>query len=428
MSSRLVNVAEDAELRLVSLLGEHSPSLDVPQCEACIQAGQAAELLKIILADKGSVPALVTQVPDTEEAAGSFALLVALIGSSGNEAGVSATGLGNAVMKAGDSTEALCARKLRLLAVLYNLREPILDKVQILQMMITVAGYFPSSFLRAQDPLGNLLLAEDESEELAEKGGSADRLALTPSVPRIVQLLDSWQIDAEQRFSLYQAIVAAFKDSAPVRKQRFLLLSIECSSSNKGAVATAAKEAAIGAIRDPISLFPHQRNILNSPSIGAVAKSEPLLFELLKIFQEGKLSDYEAFLKAKGGESGVLGKWNLDATICRQHMRILSLCSLASEHEEIPYDSIAETLQIDSSSTREVEAQVIAAVNSGLLQAKIDQLSKNVLVERCVVRKFDMPQWMILQERLKAWKTNVGSILSALEEAQASASSTTTAT
>jgi len=437
LSSRLVNVAEDAELRLVSLLGEHSSGLNVAQCEACISNGDAVQLLQLILSDKESIPALVTQVQDVEEAVGSFTLLVALISSAYNDQDTAATqaavaALGKSVVQAGGATEAACSRKLRLLAVIYNLRAPVMDKVGILRQMVTVAGNFPLVFLRARDPLGNLLVTEDEAEDdgATESSGSGstvpNRLALQPSNPRIVQLLDSWQIGAEHRFALYQAIVQAFPSSDKC-KQRFLLLMVECPSKNKADVASTAKEAATGAIRDPISLFAHQRNILNAPSISALAKSEPVLFGLLKVFQDGKISDYDAFLQANGGQDKVLGQFNLDPALCRRNMQILSLCSLASEHEEIPYQNIAETLQIDASnSTKQVEAQVIAAVNSGLLQAKMDQLSQKVLVERCVVRKFDVPQWKALQQRLQSWKDNLGSIITAYEEAQSSAAAAAT--
>lgn len=422
LSSRLVNVAEDAELRLVSLLGEYSSGLNVSQCETCISNGDAAQLLQLILSDKESVPALVTEVNDLEEAVGSFTLLVALISSAYNDQDTAATqvavaALGNSIAQAGDSSEASCSRKLRLLAVLYNLRAPFMDKVGILKQIITVGSSFPDVFLRPQDPVGSLLVTNEDG------AGSSNYVALQPPTPKVVQLLDSWQIEPEHRFSLYQAIKDAFPES-DTRKQRFLLLSIECQPKNKNALSNAAKEAAIGAIRDPISLFPQQRNILNIPSIVALEKSDSVLFGLLKTFHEGKLSDYDAFLKANGGESKVLGQFQLSPEICRRNMQILSLCSLASEHEEIPYQSIADTLQIDGSDTKAVEAHVIAAVNSGLLQAKMDQLSQKVLVERCVVRKFDNPQWKALQDRLKAWKENVGSIITALEDAQTSAPAT----
>ena len=92
-------------------------------------------------------------------------------------------------------------------------------------------------------------------------------------------------------------------------------------------------------------------------------------------------------------------------------MRILSLCSLAAEHEEIPYSVVAETLQLTESG--DVEKWVIAAVSSGLVSAKMDQLQEKVMVERSVVRKFDMEQWKALQSRLHLWKQNVGGILEA---------------
>lgn len=96
-------------------------------------------------------------------------------------------------------------------------------------------------------------------------------------------------------------------------------------------------------------------------------------------------------------------------------MRLLSLCSLATEHEEIPYDAIASTLQVDESV---VENWVIDAVSSGLLSAKMDQLQNVVMVERCVVRRFGIEQWKILQERLNVWKKNVKGVLEGLKQSQ----------
>ena len=94
-------------------------------------------------------------------------------------------------------------------------------------------------------------------------------------------------------------------------------------------------------------------------------------------------------------------------------MRILSLCSIAADHEEIPYSVVASTLQTP---LEEVEAWVIAAVSSGLLAAKIDQLQAKVIVERCLIRRFEMSQWTSLQSRLNTWKHNVEGILMAYHE------------
>ena len=136
------------------------------------------------------------------------------------------------------------------------------------------------------------------------------------------------------------------------------------------------------------------------------------LFALLKVFQEGKLEDYHSYIKSNSGES-ILSQWWLSPEDCSRHMRILSLCSLAAEHEEIPYVVVADTLQTDAG---EVEKWVIDAVSSGLLSAKMDQLQQKVMVERSVVRKFDMEQWKALQSRLHLWKRNVGGILEAYKQ------------
>ncbi len=97
-------------------------------------------------------------------------------------------------------------------------------------------------------------------------------------------------------------------------------------------------------------------------------------------------------------------------------MRLLSLCSLATEHEEIPYDAIASTLKVDAA---DVESWVIEAVGSGLLSAKMDQLQKVVLVERCAVRRFGIEQWKVLQKRIDVWKKNVKDVLEGLKSSQA---------
>lgn len=128
------------------------------------------------------------------------------------------------------------------------------------------------------------------------------------------------------------------------------------------------------------------------------------------------MEDYNAFAKENGGEEALLAPWGLSAEQCQRYMRILSLCSLAAEHEEIPYPIVAQTLQLPSED--QVESWVIAAASTGLVAAKMDQLQRKIIVERSVVRRFDMEQWKVLQARLNVWKENVGAILQAFKQSQ----------
>ena len=157
--------------------------------------------------------------------------------------------------------------------------------------------------------------------------------------------------------------------------------------------------------------------MLDTPAIKALANHATELYGLLEVFQEGNLEDYRTF----PNKDAVLAKYGLNEEECTRHMRILSLCSLAAETEEVPYDVVAKTLDV---SPDDVESWVIAAVSSGLLSAKMDQIQQKIMVERSVVRKFDMDQWKALQSQLHLWKSNLKGILDALHQADVAATVT----
>lgn len=144
----------------------------------------------------------------------------------------------------------------------------------------------------------------------------------------------------------------------------------------------------------------------------SIIETKPLLL-LLEIFANGKLEDYDRF--AATYES-IFDKYGLSKQECIRHMRLLSLCSLASEHEEIPYAAIASSLTIEPD---EVEKWVVDAVSSGLISAKMDQLQRVVMVERCIVRSFGIEQWQALQSKLLSWKKSVKGVLDSLRQSQA---------
>lgn len=399
VSSTLVNVAEDAELRLVSLLGADAGQKFQDTCTNCITGGDAEKLVNTVASSDAAMKSFLEL--EAEEAIAAISLLATLL-QKADKSLVGSSTLVDAIMGLpGDDLETT-ERKLSLLSVLYNMLP---EKCSLLNRMIELAGTHAAQLLQPETALGQLLSSRDKGFAGA-------------STPRIVTLLDSWEHATGDRRMLYSTICKVVP-ATDIRKQRFLLLLVETyddGSRMDPAGLAVAKDAAIGAIRDPVSLFHEQRNLLSRPAIQALAKNNADLLGLLKVFQEGKLTDYETFFAGKD-EAKVLSQWGLDATACQRYMRILSLASLAAEHEEIPYAVIAETLKLPGGTT-EVETWVIAAVNSGLLQAKMDQLAQKVMVERCVVRQFDMEQWKDLQGRLSSWKKHVGGMLDALKQSQ----------
>jgi hypothetical protein len=390
-SSALVNVVDGAELCLVTLLNESAAAGSirntfVRDCEACIAHSDASQLLKTIVSEQGAIAALVSL---DDEAVSAISLLAACLDRvEGNNAAI-LNELADSIVSISSSNGA-AAKGVSLLATLYNMRSDPTEKVGLLVKMIRLAV---SS--------GDVL--EVESSVLGKW--------MEPT--QLSTMLDEWKVEPAGRRDLYQA-AAEGSQKSPSAKQQFTLLQVESYSKSDvdASGLQAAKQAAIGAIRDPVSLFAQQRKILSLPAVQALEKSDAPLFALLKVFQEGNLEDYNSYIKSNGGDA-VLAQWQLSAEDCARNMRILSLCSLAANNEEIPYATVAKSLQTDAG---DVEKWVIAAVSSGLLSAKMDQLEQKVMVERSVVRKFDMEQWKALQSRLHLWKQNVGGILEAYKQ------------
>lgn len=393
-SSALVNVVDGAELCLVRLLAESStpgtirPGF-VQDCETCIAHSDATRLIQTIVSEQGAIAALVSL---DDEAVSAISLLAACLDrvETPNSANLLIQ-LADSIIAISAASSATAAKAISLLAILYNMRSNPAQKVVLLVKMIRLA---------ATDQEG-LLVPEN-----SVLGKWMDPVQFT-------KMLDEWKIASSGRRELFQAAADGSQNSSNAKQQFTLLLVETYSNADIDALGLeAARQAAIGAIRDPVSLFVQQRKILSLPAVQALETSDASLFALLKVIQEGKLEDYHSYIQSNGGDS-VLAQWGLSSEDCSRHMRILSLCSLAAEHEEIPYTVVADTLQTDAG---DVEKWVISAVSSGLLLAKMDQLEQKVMVERSVVRKFDMEQWKALQSRLHLWKKNVGGILEAYKQ------------
>lgn len=63
---------------------------------------------------------------------------------------------------------------------------------------------------------------------------------------------------------------------------------------------------------------------------------------------------------------------------CILKMRLLTLCSLAANSKEIGYAEIAQNLQVQES---EVESWAIKAITAELMDAKMDQLNKVLVIK-----------------------------------------------
>lgn len=419
-SSTLVNVAEHAELRLVRLLSNNNSDFE-STCETCIANADAVGLIRAILQCEAFDNLL--SMEDATSAFSVLACLISRIPSKEDQTTITME-LASAIV---NSADAPWTTRMDMLCSLFNLRPNGSDKCQLLQQIITLAAKEQPSLLEPTTPHSNIT-PDTAGQNKANKSSSVagnSALSETLQPPVLERLVESWGPSTKDQQDLFLLAAHSLAHYPSVR-QSYLLKVLKTSNS-----LDIAKSAAVGAIKDPITLFTEQRNILSLPAIQALSTQPEsrALYELLKIFQEDMLSDFEAFCE-KYGTNKVAELLGGDESIvveqCRTNMRMLSLCSLASEQYyqegEIPYPAIVSSLRIQPG---EVEPWVISAVSSGLLTAKMDQIQQVVLVERSVLRKFGPTQWAMLQNRLHAWKSNVGQVLQNLQQQQQIQSSET---
>lgn len=248
-SSALVNVAEDAELRLVRLLADAAESTRpgfIEDCEACIVHGDAAQLMRTILGEQNAISALISLEEEAVSAVSLLAALLDRVKSTGSSQLVDE--LADSVISSTSIDSAATTKAVSLLATLYNMRSDPEEKVGLLVKMIR--------------------LAASRQPALLEPNASA--LGKWMDKTRLSVMLDEWNVKPTVRRELYRA--AAQGVTSPSTKQQFTLLAVETytASDLDTQGIESAQEAAIGAIRDPVSLFVNQRNILSLPAIQAL--------------------------------------------------------------------------------------------------------------------------------------------------------------
>lgn len=106
-------------------------------------------------------------------------------------------------------------------------------------------------------------------------------------------------------------------------------------------------------------------------------------------------------------------KHDVDADEVATSMKLLQLCSLATEEQEISYATIAKALRVD---VNEVEMWVVECISQGLIEANMDQFKCTLSVSRCVHRSFGPQQWRSIQHKLASLRKNVATILETIKK------------
>lgn len=213
----------------------------------------------------------------------------------------------------------------------------------------------------------------------------------------------AWKLTLQEQKGVYQKLAEATKDYASGElSQQFLVkyLSLWGPKEDLSPSVPQAIEASVTAIQNP-TVFDCDE-LLQLPSVAALATGDAkskAVHRLLQIYSSEKLDAYETFAESN---KELLGSIGLTHEMCVDKLRMLSMASLAAEMGDIPYDRVKSTLKLESD--KEVEAWVIKAHRAGLVQTKMDQLNRRIIVNRTTARVISTTDWSELRKRVDGWK------------------------
>ncbi|RHZ89166.1 hypothetical protein Glove_18g105 [Diversispora epigaea] len=234
-----------------------------------------------------------------------------------------------------------------------------------------------------------------------------------PQLSRLDDWVKEWSITTDQVRELYLTVSDKLKETGEVKRSHdFLLkyLATYTSSDDVSAIKPIVRRAVVEAIQLPEIL--NFESLLELSAIQSLKGDE--YFELLKVFLSGNLKEYKTFVETN---PEVIKKLELQNEDNIRKIRLLTLASLASEHvaHEITYQTIAKALEIEE---EEVEMWTIDVIRANLIEAKINQVRKTILVNRSTYRTFTREQWQQLSGKLDGWKQSLTDILQVIANAK----------
>ncbi|CDF38303.1 Translation initiation factor eIF3, subunit M [Chondrus crispus] len=239
-------------------------------------------------------------------------------------------------------------------------------------------------------------------------------------LPKIDAFMRQWDRDVPEKRLMYKVSYEALRSDH--RMEQAFAFNVKHLELYNGAAEEeflSVEDATIDVIVQAVRLEKLYRfdTLLELDAVkrfGRLQADHKLLFELISIFVRHDLAVFTDF-RAKN--EALLAKYEIDVAVAEKKMRLLTFASLGIDSQDLTYGMIAKALQI---SEDEVEDWVIRAIGSGLVDAKINQLTSSVSIYRSTQRMFTREEWQPLSERINIWKENIGDLLANLRETRQS--------
>jgi len=175
------------------------------------------------------------------------------------------------------------------------------------------------------------------------------------------------------------------------------------------------QEATLQLIKDALQLPSVMQfdDILKLDTVKVFGNSKHPAKELVKlctVFFSGDVNDLRNFNKKEG-------KLFTENDICFQDamskIRLLTLATLVHGKSEILLSDVAQALEEEEEN---VEKWVVKALSENVIDGRIDQLNKKVLVKSAFQRRFEKEEWDFLDSKLDQWINNLECVIKFIGE------------
>mmetsp|Transcript_4804 Transcript_4804/g.8545 ORF Transcript_4804/g.8545 Transcript_4804/m.8545 type:complete len:473 (-) Transcript_4804:428-1846(-) len=230
----------------------------------------------------------------------------------------------------------------------------------------------------------------------------------------LLGLIETYETDAEKVADAvpFAARAAKFAVKYPLPGDMAISSQLEALSLDGVKRSAAAVQAAeqsskvdwanLTATASSLASFKAAKALATSPQYASIAA-------LLEIFA---CQGLEEFLKFRTANTSAMADLGLDGATCLTNIRYLTLASLAANSETVSYKTIAEKLHVDLA---DVEKWVIDGCTCKVIDAKMDQQTESIVINRGSQRLLNEQQWTEVQAKLAQWKTSVRGLLGTIK-------------
>lgn len=212
----------------------------------------------------------------------------------------------------------------------------------------------------------------------------------------VVKLSEFWNLTKDERLALYIESAQALDqegDAQGAFNLYFHSLSL-VDAKNASKYQKEAEKLIVNAVKGPQVI--NFEEILLIEAVQDLKKSSKELFEFVDLFLKDDVATFKKNI-AKMNKLMEAQQITVDqATLKKQY---IDVCSIQSETTS--FKDLAKLLDIKED---DIEEWVIEAMSNDVIDAKIDQVSEQVVIKTSKMRNLNNEEWQIITKKIQEWK------------------------